>query len=347
LGVKSKNYQIMDYNLRYRQAYLKIKNARKLLIVSHVNPDGDALSSVCIFLELAHLLNIEAEAYCHDKKVSAFSYLAHESKISSDKSKILPLTSYDVIVIVDCGSLSRTNLESEIKEVQNSVDRPYIIELDHHPKIDDFADLEIRQPEKAAAVEVIYNLLKENKVNFNKNIASAVLTGILTDTGNFLYSSSSNINIAIASEMLGYGAQLPKIINHTLRNQNLLTMKLWGLTMDNLRINETYNLAYSVITKDDIDNLLKLGTTEEIERYLNYDVYGDIAGFLSTLSEVQAIMLLREEEFGKIKGSLRTSRSDVDISGLAQKLGGGGHAKASGFVIAGHIIKNDSGWEIV
>ncbi len=337
----------MDYNLKYRQAYLKIKNSRKILIVSHVNPDGDAISSVCVFLELASMFNIEAVAYCHDKKVTTFSYLLNESKITSDKSNILPLTSYDVVIVLDCGSLSRTNLSKEINDVQQSVDRPYIIEFDHHPKMDDFADLEIRQPDKAATAEIIYNFLKENKINFNKNLANCILTGILTDTGNFLYSNASNINIAIASEMLNYGAQFPKIINNTLRNQNLLTMKLWGTTISNLRINEDYNLAYSVIAKEDIDNLLKLGTVEDIDRYLNYDVYGDIAGFLSTLSEVKAIMLLREENEGRIKGSLRTSRSDVDISILAQKFGGGGHPKASGFVIEGHIIKTETGWKII
>ena len=337
----------MDYSLRYRQAYLKIKNARKLLIVSHLNPDGDALSSSCIFLELASMLGVPAEAYCHNKKTNTFNYLSGESRITSNKSEILPLTDYDVVVIVDCGSLLRTNLESEIEEVGASVDRPYIIEFDHHPKIDDYADLEIRQPDKAATVEIIYNLLRENKVKFNKNIANCILTGLLTDTGNFLYSSATNINIAIASEMLDYGAQFPKIVNNTLHNQSLLTMKVWGVTMDNLRINEQYNLAYSVITKDDIDNLLKVGTADEIERYLNYDVYGDIAGFLSTLADVQAIMLLREEEIGKIKGSLRTSKPDVDISILAKKLGGGGHKKASGFAVSGHIVKTESGWEIV
>lgn len=337
----------MDYSLKYRQAYLKIKNARRLLIVSHVNPDGDAVSSVCVFLELASMLKVEAVAYCHDKRTSAFNYLIGESEIRSDKNKILPLTDYDVVVVVDCGSLSRTNLEEEINLVHQTVDRPYIIEFDHHPKIDDYADLEIRQPDKAAAVEIIYNFLKENKVTLNKNLANCILTGILTDTGNFLYSSSSNVNIAIASEMLNYGAQFPKIVNNTLHNQNILTMKLWGITMENLRINERYNIAYSVISKNDIDELLKIGSAADIERYLNYDVYGDIAGFLSTLSEVQAVMLLREEKEGRIKGSLRTSRPDVDISTLAQQLGGGGHPKASGFVIDGHINKTADGWEIV
>ncbi|MEI6835341.1 MAG: bifunctional oligoribonuclease/PAP phosphatase NrnA [Candidatus Falkowbacteria bacterium] len=337
----------MNYAVSYHQAYLKIKNSRRLLVISHLNPDGDALSSVCAFLELANLLNLEVEAYCHGKKGDTFNYLPHEEKIFFDKTKLAPLTAYDVVLVLDCGSLSRTNLAQEILAVSRSFDRPYIIEMDHHPKMDNFADLEIRQPDKAATVEIIYNFLRENKVNFNKNLANCVLTGLLTDTGNFLYANSSHLNIAIASEMLNLGAQFPKIINSTLRNQNLLTMKLWGLTMDNLRINYRYNLAYSVITKEEIDNLIKLGSAEEIEGYLNYDVYGDIAGFLSNLSEVQAIMLLREEELGKIRGSLRTARPGVDISGLAKQLGGGGHPKASGFSLTGHIVKADDGWKIV
>ena len=337
----------MDYSLRFRQAYLKIKNSRRLLIVSHINPDGDALSSVCAFLELANLDGVEVEAYCSTKKGETFNYLPHEAKIISDKEKLKPLTSYDLVLILDCGSLARTSLTDEIKEVLNSVDRPFIIEIDHHPKVDDYADLEIRDPDKAATVEIIYNFLKENRVSFNKDLANCILTGLLTDTGNFLYPSSSNLNIAIASEMLGYGAQFPKIINNTLRNKNLLMMKLWGLTMDNLNINEKYNLAYSVLPKEDLDNLTKLGSAEDMERYLNNDVYGDIAGFLSNLSEVQAIMLIREEENGKIKGSLRTSRPDVDISGLAKQLGGGGHPKASGFAIDGHIVKTEDGWQVI
>lgn len=337
----------MDYSIAYRRTYLKIKNSRKLLIISHVNPDGDALSSLCVFLEVAKGLGINVQAYCQAKKGNAFSYLPYESEIIVDKLELAPLNSFDTLIILDCGSLSRTNLEIEIKDILKSVDRPYIIEIDHHPKIDDFADLEIRQPDKAATVEIIYNFLQENKISFNKNLANCILTGLLTDTGNFLYSCSSNLNIAIASEMLGYGAQFPKIINNTLRNQNLLTMKLWGLTMNNLTLNTKYNLAYSVLSKDDLDDLLKLGSQEEIDAYLRYDVYGDIAGFLSNLSEVQAIMLLREETLGKIKGSLRTSRPEVDISGLAKKLGGGGHPMASGFVLSGHILKTETGWQIV
>ena len=122
----------MNYAVSYHQAYLKIKNSRRLLVISHLNPDGDALSSVCAFLELANLLNLEVEAYCHGKKGDTFNYLPHEEKIFFDKTKLAPLTAYDVVLVLDCGSLSRTNLAQEILAVSRSFDRPYIIEMDHH-----------------------------------------------------------------------------------------------------------------------------------------------------------------------------------------------------------------------
>lgn len=337
----------MDYQNKYKQAYLKIKHASRILVVGHLNPDGDALSSVCAFLELAALLKISADAYCHDKRISAFNYLPHESKILDNKEEILPLTKYDVIVIVDCGAKSRTFLANEIDEVASSIDRPFIIEFDHHPPVDDFSDLEIRQPDKASTTEVVYNFLESNQIPFNKNLANCILTGLLTDTGNFLYSSANSTNIKIASKMLSYGASLPKIINNTLRNQSLLTMKLWGTALNNLQFSENHGLAYSVITKQEIDSILNTSSEEEVSRYLSYDLYGDIAGFLSTVSDAEAIMLLREEKEGKIKGSLRTSKANVDVSVLAKKFGGGGHTKASGFMIEGRLVKTENGWEIV
>ena len=336
----------MDFSQQFITAYHKIKIASKILVISHINPDGDALSSTGAFLELLNNLNIPAVGFCAKKNDTTFDYLPHQSKIISHQTDLPALTSFDLILILDCGSLSRTDLASEILELKKLETRPYIIEFDHHPKMDDYSDLEIRNPDKAATAEIIYDFFKENKISFNKNLANCILTGILTDTGNFLYPNSSEHNLEIASQMMSCGAQFPKIVNNILRNKNFLVMKLWGMAMNNLRVNKKYNIAYSVITKDDLLELNKLGTTEEVDHFLHSDVFGDITGFLGNLSDVKAVMLLREEG-GKIKGSLRTSKSEMDISGLAKYLGGGGHPKASGFTLDGSIIKQGDGWEIV
>lgn len=336
----------MDFRQQFVKAYNKIKTASRVLVISHINPDGDALSSTGAFLELLNNLEIEATGFCSRKKGVTFDYLPHQTRIISRREDLPALVSFDLIIVLDCGSLSRTDLATEILELKTLETSPYIIEFDHHPKIDDYSDLEIRNPDKAATTEIIYDFFKENKIGFNKNSANCILTGILTDTGNFLYPNSSEHNLEIASHMMAYGAQFPKIVNNILRNKNFLVMKLWGLAMNNLRVNKKYSLAYSVITKDDLVELNKLGSTEEIEHYLHSDVFGDIAGFLGNLSDVKATMLLREEG-GKIKGSLRTSRPEMDISGLAKHLGGGGHPKASGFSIEGQILKEGNDWKII
>lgn len=333
----------MDARSQYIKAYSKIKNAKKILLVGHINPDGDALSSLGVFMEILENLNIEYLAYCAGNKSDIFGYLPHSEKIINDKEKIGALADFDLIIILDCGSLSRTDLAKEFLAIKLTNFQTYIIEIDHHPKIDDYADLEIREPQKAATAEIIYNFLKDNKIVINKNIANCILTGILADTGNFLYPITSDENIEIASKMMSLGAQFPKIINNTLRNKNLLIMKLWGMAIENLRINTKYNIAYSVITKED---LLTLGSEEDLANYLNSEMFGDIAGFLGNLADVKAVMLLREDG-GNLKGSIRTSRPDVDISSLARHLGGGGHPKASGFSVSGHIIKKGNSWEIV
>ena len=171
-----------------------------------------------------------------------------------------------------------------------------------------------------------------------KNIADCILTGILTDTGNFLYSATSQKSINIASEMLLYGARFPRIVKNTLYNKSLPAMKVWGLALNNLKINKKYNFAFSVLTLAEIEKF----SSDESE-----DVFDSISGFLSNLYGVKGVLFLREEKGGKLKGSLRSAHPKVDVSKLASRLGGGGHAKASGFVLKGKIEKEGNNWVVI
>ena len=141
--------------------------------------------------------------------------------------------------------------------------------------------------------------------------------------------------------MLVYGAQFPLIVKNILYNKSLSAMKLWGLVLNNLQINSKCNLAFSTLT------------LEEIGRFDNSeDVFDSISGFLSNLYGVKAVLFLREEKNDltgiiQIKGSLRSSHPHIDVSKLAKIFGGGGHTKASGFVIDGRLEKNKNGWRLV
>ena len=181
----------------------------------------------------------------------------------------------------------------------------------------------------------MYYFLRANKIKITRDLANCVLTGIMTDTGNFLYPSTSPETINIASEMLRLGARLPQIMENTWRNKSIAAMKTWGRAMTNLKINKKYNFAFTILKNADVPDEV---SEEELE---------GMAGFLSNLHNVNGILLLRELPNGQIKGGLRTAKSEVDVSKLARALGGGGHVKAAGFTVEGKLEETKNGWKII
>lgn len=316
----------------YIKAYNHIKEAHNILIVAHDRPDPDALASMCALMELFNILNKKFTAFCHDLPPSQFKWLPNIDKITNDR-KAFDFKDFDLIIALDCGSLNRTNLSAEIK---NKNEKQFIIEFDHHPKVDNYSDLEVRDPAKSATAEILYWLFKFNKIKITKNVANSLLTGLLGDTGNFIYPSTSNQTMQIASELLSSGARFPKVYEGTWRNKSLDAMKLWGKAIANLEINKKYNIAVTLLSYEDLNS--SQASDEEME---------GIAGFLSNLDSVNGLIMLREDSPGLIRGSLRTARHDVNIAHLAGFLGGGGHQKAAGFKLQGQIQKTDKGYEII
>jgi len=323
------------------EAYQKILAAQNILIVSHLHPDVDAMSSIGIMIELAENLGKNYLAYAADKDDLIFDFLPHSERVHSQLPIGFSFSDYDLVVVVDCGALNRTGLVEALRHRDKN--KIGVIEFDHHPPTDHFADLEIRLPKLASATEVLYHFLKINRISINKNLSNLLLSGILTDTGNFLYPSTSEDTINIASEMLTLGAQLPKIYQNTLQNKNLISMKLLGLALKNLKINPQYNLAVSVLTRAEMKELFG---ESDLEEAVN-DIFGDIIGFLSNLGGVKGVLLLREEADGRLKANLRTADPEIDISPLAKLFGGGGHAKASGFLLKGKIVLENNSWKFV
>ncbi|MBU0619516.1 MAG: bifunctional oligoribonuclease/PAP phosphatase NrnA [Patescibacteria group bacterium] len=318
---------------KFEQAFYKIQKAHNILFITHQRPDGDAISSTCLMIELAKHLKKQFVAFCSDKlNDNNFSFLPNVENITDNINSNI-FKNFDLIIALDCGNLKRTGMAEKLK---NKELNQFIIEFDHHPKVDNYSDLEIRLPEASSTTEVLYNLLKINNIKITKNIANCVLTGILTDTSNFLHQNTSEKAINIASEMLMYGARMPQIIKNTLYNKNLPDIKLLSKALDDLTINKKYNFAFSILTLKDIH---KANVTD--------DIYNAITGFLSNLHGVKAILLLREEK-NKVRGSLRSVYPGVDVSKLANLLGGGGHAKASGFVMENCGIKKiENKWSII
>lgn len=320
----------MNHNFLHTKILARIKTAKNILLVAHERPDGDALGSICAMMDFLLSQDKKFTAYCFDAPPINFNYLPHLEKIVSDKTKINFLD-FDLVIVFDCGDLTRTKLTDEIRTRARS---QYVINIDHHSKTDDFADLEIKNDRAASTTEIVYDFFHLNKLPINKNVADCLLTGISVDTNNFLYQSTTDRTINISSEMLAQGASLPKIMEKTMRNHRLKSLKLWGAAMSGLEINKKYNLAVTALSKEDL-----AGAADE-------DMDG-ISNYLGNLQGVAGVISLFEREGGIIKGSIRSSHPTVDISLLAGRFGGGGHAKAAGFVIQGQLKRNGGKWEII
>ena len=317
----------MDNSI-FIKAYNLIKSANNILVATHEHPDGDAVASAAALAEILELAGKKYELYCHDRINYPLNFLPHLDEFKTNYENF----NFDLIIVLDCSVVERTKLD---KEILGRRPNQLVLEIDHHPKIKSYADLEIRDSAAAATTEILYYFLKANKIRINKNLANCLLAGILTDTGNFLYPSTSPQTINIASEMLAKGARLPQIMENTWRNKSIASMKAWGKALSNLKINKIYNFAYTILEPEDVPAEV---AEEELE---------GLAGFLSNLDQVNGLMILRELPEGIIKGNLRTAKPNVDISKLARALGGGGHAKAAGFTVTGSLQKTENGWTIV
>ena len=119
-------------------------------------------------------------------------------------------------------------------------------------------------------------------------------------------------------------------------NQSIGMLKLWGRAFSRLTKSKFTNIVMTVITQKDFEEC-------EVEN----DSAEGVANFLNNLHGAKAVLVLKEQKNGIIKGSLRTTQDGVDVSGFARIFGGGGHKKAAGFSINGKIIETPTGWRIV
>jgi len=317
-------------------AYDKILTSNNILIIAHKQPDGDALSSASTMSLLLDGLSKKYTLFSIDTPQASFSFLPNIHKFTTNINN--SFQNFDLIIVLDCGNSNRTGIADKLKLEKNQ--SQYIIEFDHHRKIEDYANLEIRLTNRSSTAEIIYLFLKENSIFINDKMANTLLTGILTDTANFLYPSANQATLDISSNLISYGASLPKITKKTWNNESISSMKILGKILNNLEINKTHKIAFTVLTYKEVKKLKENFSNEE-------DIFNKINGFLSNIQNTKAVLFIREEEYGEIKGSLRTNDEKVEVIGLARLLGGGGHPRACGFNVNGHIIKTGNNWKII
>lgn len=296
-----------------KQIYQTINDAKNVFVVIHKNPDGDALGSGGAIFEYLKLINKKATFICSTEIPENLKFLPHYENVKIKTGAINE--NCDLLITLDSGDLEYTGLKKE-----NLNQKTTIINIDHHKTNSYYGKLNLIDEDASSTCEIVYHFFKFNNIKINKNQATSILTGIITDTNNFTNSATTTTSLMVAGEMLRGGANLSKINTKILKNKNINSLKLWGTALSRLEKHPEIDLAHTHLTQKDF-----------IKHNTNEDETDGISNFLNNLQEAKIALVLKETSEGKIKGSLRTTHDDIDVSVIAQKLGGGGHKKAAGF----------------
>src|SRR3989344_2641398 len=300
------------------QIHDHIKNANKLALVSHPNPDGDTLGAAMAFAEYLQTLGKEVKIFCLTPVPDKFGFLKNIHLVSQDPKTFLDM---DTITVLDCGDLRYAGVVELLKDHAAT-----IINIDHHATNEKYGHMNMVVVGAASTTEVVYNFFKFNSIRITPSMATALLTGLITDTDNFSNSATSHTSLIASSELLRLGANWTVIHHSLVQNKSIAILKLWGLILSRLTKKENSDMAYTYLT---IKDLTQYGINDD-------DVEG-ISNFLNKLDGAKVSLFIKETADGKIKGSFRTTNDDVDVSALAKQMGGGGHKKAAGFTTDGTI----------
>lgn len=307
-----------------------ILRSKRILITSHENPDGDALGSM-IGLGLGlEQLGKEVTLYDKDGVPELLEFLPYADKVGNSLENIEG--EFDMAFAVDCTGISRAGREFE-EFVSTSRSGPVVI-VDHHQTNSSTADYHLLDPESSSTGMIIYSVLKSLGVRITPDIASNIYATIIGDTGSFRYSNTSPETFRVAAELVEYGADPSEISEALFEREPLRKLKLLGLVLHTLHVMEDKRIASVVVDRTMFD---QTGTSRE-------DTEG-IINIPRSVKGVEVAVLFREES-DDVKNpvwkiSFR-SKGKVDVAGIAESFGGGGHKRAAGCSIEGSLseVKN-------
>lgn len=306
-----------------------LKNATKIGILSHKFPDGDTLGSQIALARALTSMGKEVVCYNIHQTPETFTFLKESGDIMllSEDYNDWP----DVLVAVDCGSLERIGLKN-IPSVRE------FINIDHHAGNTMFGSLNWVDDTAPATCQMIADLLCSDEVfTIDSDIATALMTGLSTDTGSFKYDKTSVHTFEIAAYLKSLGADTDLIRYHIYENMSKGHFMIMQYLFANTVFLNDGQIAYTSID---------YATSEK----LSPDETG-FSGIIAQIKEIEKVelaILFRETKDSHIKISLR-SKSFFDVNAFALPYGGGGHHRAAGIIMDKTLedVKNDLLEEIV
>lgn len=309
-----------------------ISQADHILCICHRNPDGDAIGSllgVGLLLE-RRFPDKKVTFHCVDRAPDMFHFLPGAFRMEG--APRLPLqNAHPLFLFVDCAEPKLTEMHDTHPELFDGV-YPSIV-FDHHLRNPRWGAANFVFPEAASTCEIIAAFAAALQWPLDADVATCLLTGVYTDTGGLLHSNTTANVYRTVAKLLRAGARRQEIVTAVFRTAKLSTLRLWGRVLEKISLTEEGG-AISAVTEGDFR-----ATGAH---------YSELTGAIDYVNAIPGMKfsLILSEKGGKVKGSLRTLRDDVDVSAMAGKFSGGGHKKAAGFALSGKL-QPEVRWKVV
>lgn len=299
-----------------------ISNAERILLLSHVNPDGDAIGSM---LGLYHTLRAAGKTVLPVASSELPTYTAQLPGIEAVQvyTSGQNLPDYDLIWLVDAASFSRIGpLRSEHGDALAT--RPLLI-VDHHVTNRGEGRVNLIEPAAASCAELLFRLLQAMALPITPDTATCLLIGVYTDTQSFQTSSVKPESLRAAADLLAAGADQQAIVRAVYFQVPPETVRLTSHVLSQLQQED--GLFWAVVS-----NEMKLATGA------NGDAVDDTVIRMQHIAGMQVLVLFKEQPDGNVKISLR-SQPGIDVAQIAQQYGGGGHRQAAGATLHMDLTK--------
>lgn len=298
--------------------YEEVKDAKTIGISGHLRPDGDCVGSVMgLYLYLKKLCGKAQIQVMLEKPSGIFNCIRDIDEVCSD---FVPVTdTFDVFIALDCEKSRLGKAEAFFDKAKKKIN------IDHHiSNAFGSGDVNYIVPTASSASELVYNTM-EDKGAIDIEIAKALYIGIIHDTGVFQYSNTSPQTLKIASELIGYGFDFPRLIDSTFYEKTYVQNRIMGQVLIESRL---YLEGQCIVGVANQEMMARYGAT-------NADLDG-IVNQLRNTKGAECALFLYETGENEYKASLRAS-GDVDMAKVASCYGGGGHVKAAGVTMQGNV----------
>lgn len=296
------------------EIFEEIEKAKKVLLVSHVNPDGDTLGSCCAMKEF---IGEKADVFIQTtEEVGVPENLKFLKGINKAKFSDTVEDIYDLVIALDVASIDR--ITGEARKIFDKA--PLTINIDHHKTNKGYGKINWIKGDVSSTGEILFNMFKEKNLPITKDIGDCLYVAILTDTGGFRYENTKKETLCAAGELISLGVDNAEIAKkcYNQKAKNMVLFQAAVVANSEFLFNDT--VVIGLITK------------EIFEKFNAKNEYTEgIAETLRTIKTVEVSAVLKENDLGNTKVSLRSD--NVDVAEIVQAFNGGGHSKAAGCTI--------------